>query len=527
MYPARTRPTPRASRIDTILADASRGVAERRTTGGAAVNLASVLLAAAGPAPNARALGGPRPATYRELSQVVGKVARVLSAEVDAGDRVAILAENDDAFVVAYLATLSAGGVAVPLNPVAPDAELARELEVVAPVAVLRGPDLESRHVQVPGLAPEIADIRALVATATSHEPLAPVERDHDDLAVLLFTAGTSGAPKAAMLTHGNLAANIAQVQSHPGTRRSSDDVVLGVLPFFHVYGLNVVLGVGLATGACIVPVAHFDPVGTARVVEDEAVTVVPAVPAIYASWLELPADVLPAERFATVRVAVSGAAPLPPETASAFRERFGVAVHDGYGLTETSPVVTTSAVDAAPRAGSIGAPLPGVEVRLVDADGSDVLSGDPGEIWVRGPNVFRGYWRDPEATAAVLSDDGWLRTGDVAVADDDGFLSIVDRVKDVIIVSGFNVFPIEVEDVVRAHPDVADVAVVGVADPRSGERLHAYVVPEPGHTPDVARLQAWCRERLARYKCPVSYEIVDGLPRGLSGKVLRRALRS
>jgi long-chain acyl-CoA synthetase len=527
MYPARAAPTPRASRIDTILTDAGRGVAERRTGEGAGVNLASVLLAAAGSTPDAPALRGPAPATYRELSQVAGKVARVLSADVDAGDRVAILAGNDDAFVVAYLATLAAGGVAVPLNPVAPDAEIARELEVVEPAVVLRGPGLEVSGVPATAATPVVCDVRALVAVAAKSEPLAPVERSDDDLAVLLFTAGTSGAPKAAMLSHGNLAANIAQVQSHPGTHRSGHDVVLGVLPFFHVYGLNVVLGVALAAGACVVPVAHFDPRATAQVVADESVTVVAAVPAIYASWLDLPPDVLPAERFASVRVAVSGAAPLPVEVASAFASRFGVALHDGYGLTETSPVVTTSAVDAAPRAGSIGAPLPGVEVRLVDEEGADALAGDPGEIWVRGPNVFRGYWRDPDATAAVLTRDGWLRTGDVAVADDDGFLSVVDRIKDVVIVSGFNVFPTEVEDVLRGHPDVADVAVVGVADAHSGERLHAYVVPATGRTPAPEALQAWCRERLARYKCPSAYEIVDGLPRGLAGKVLRRALRS
>jgi long-chain acyl-CoA synthetase len=490
------------------------------------VNLASFLLAAAGTTPDSPALRGPTAMTYRELAECVARHARGLAGDVAPGDRVAILAGNDDAFVVAYLAILTVGGVAVPLNPAAPDAELARGLAAVEPVLVLCGPGFDGRDLA--GFDPSRRRALSAVADAgADRDPVAPVERDDDDVAVLLFTAGTSGAPRPAMLTHGNLHANIAQVQSHPSTRRNGDDVVLGVLPFFHVYGLNVVLGVGLASGSTIVPVAHFDPVVTARVVTDEQVTVLPAVPTIFTSWVEAAPEAIPADAFASVRVAVSGAAALPPEVAEAFRRRFGVAVHDGYGLTETAPVVTTSAVDSTPRPGSIGAPLPGIEVRLVDAQGVDALAGDPGEIWVRGRNVFAGYWRDPEATAAVLDPDGWLRTGDVAVADDDGFLRLVDRIKDTIIVSGFNVFPTEVEDVIRARPDVAEVAVVGMPDERTGERVKAYVVPDAGGTPDLATVQAWCRERLARYKCPTDVEVIASLPRGLSGKVLRRGLRN
>jgi long-chain acyl-CoA synthetase len=497
-------------------------------TGERPVNLASRLLAAAAITPEHVALRGSVHLTYRELADRVGPHARALAGEVAPGERVAIIAGNDDAFVAAYLAVLTVGGVAVPLNPAAPDAELGRELAAVEPTLVLCGPGVG--HRELPGVDP--SRVRALTGPdarpdVAGAERYAPVDRDDDDLAVLLFTAGTSGAPRPAMLTHGNLRANIEQVQSHPSTRRSGDDVVLGVLPFFHIYGLNVVLGVGLASGSTVVPVAHFDPVVTARVVADERVTVLPAVPAIFQSWVETSPDAVPADTFASVRLAVSGAAPMPAEVEEGFRRRFGVAVHDGYGLTETAPVVTTSAVDTVPRAGSIGAPLPGVEVRLVDAQGVDALAGDPGEIWVRGPNVFAGYWRDPEATAAVLEPDGWLRTGDVAVADDDGFLRLVDRIKDTIIVSGFNVFPTEVEDVVRARPDVAEVAVVGIPDERTGERVKAYVVPEAGNAPGLADIQVWCRERLARYKCPVELEVVASLPRGLAGKVLRRGLRS
>ncbi|HZR14073.1 MAG TPA: AMP-binding protein [Acidimicrobiia bacterium] len=493
------------------------------------MNLASVLLGPARTAPDSVAIRAQHDVTYGDLALRAGRLARLLSDDVRTGERVALLASNDESFVVAYLATLACGAVAVPLNPSAPAPELGRELALVEPALVLRGPDVGAQLA-----APDVAAVVSRVVDVSDPagdglEPLVPVPRDDDDLAVLLFTAGTSGAPRAAMLSHGNLGANIAQLQSHPSTRRTSDDVVLGVLPFFHVYGLNVVIGVALAVGASIVPVAHFDARDTAHVVEREAVTVIAAVPTIYRSWLELPDDTVTRATFASVRLAVSGAAPLDPQLASAFHARFGVTLHDGYGLTETSPVVTTSVVGDIPRAGSIGVAIPGVDVRLVDADGTDVLVGDPGEIWVRGPNVFRGYWRDDAATAAACTDDGWLRTGDVAVADDEGSLRLVDRLRDLVIVSGFNVFPAEVEDVLGAHPDVRDVAVVGVPDPRTGERLRAYVVPERDRVTDDETLRrelaSHAHERLARYKCPDEIEVTATLPRGLSGKLLRRRL--
>ncbi|HEY5013590.1 MAG TPA: AMP-binding protein, partial [Acidimicrobiia bacterium] len=199
----------------------------------------------------------------------------------------------------------------------------------------------------------------------------------------------------------------------------------------------------------------------------------------------------------------------------------------EGYGLTEASPIVTTAAVGAQARPGSIGPPLPGVEVVLRDADGSEVLVGDPGEIWVRGPNVFAGYWQDPESTARVIDADGWLHTGDLAITDDDGWLRIVDRAKDLIIVSGFNVYPAEVEDALVEHPDVAEAAVVGVADPKSGEAVVAFVVPCEGATPTWTELIAHLRRRLARYKLPTRIEFVDELPHTFAGKVPRRALRT
>jgi long-chain acyl-CoA synthetase len=284
---------------------------------------------------------------------------------------------------------------------------------------------------------------------------------------------------------------------------------------------MNVVLGIGLSAGATILLVERFDPVSAITSIRDHGVTVVAGAPPMWTAWATL--REAPADAFAGVRLATSGASKLPEETSETMARRFGVVVAEGYGLTEASPVVTTSV--AGPRAGSIGRPLPGVEVRLVE-DGEDALLGDAGEIWVRGPNVFAGYWGDPEATAAALTPDGWLRTGDVAVADDDGNLWIVDRSKDLIIVSGFNVYPAEVEEALLEHPKIAAVAVVGVESPYSGEAVKAYVVPEPGMALEEDEVSDFCATRLARYKCPTKVMFVDELPQGIGGKVLRRQLR-
>ena len=482
------------------------------------MNLVGRLLGAGGP--EAVALLGERGATtYGELEDSVARRAGALVAEgVEPGDRVAILSPNNEAFVVAYLATLHVGAVAVPLNPSAPTEELAHELEAVSPRLGL-------------AVGRSVAELEAAGATVMSIDldqtgpgPVARAERDPDAAAVLLFTSGTAGAPKAAVLTQANLAANIAQVLDHPGLRVLRDDVMLGSLPFHHVFGLNVVLGVSLAAGATVALESRFDAGEAAEIVGRHDVTVLAGVPTMYSQWLAL--DISP-ETFGSVRLAVSGAAPLPPEVGAAFHERFGVVVHQGYGLTEAAPIVTTTALGGSePRPGSIGPPLPGVEVRVVDGDGADVLDGDPGELWVRGPNVFPGYWHDDEASARVLTPDGWLRTGDVAVVEEHGDLRLVDRAKDLIIVSGFNVYPIEVEDVLRGQPGVLDAAVVGEPSPRTGEAVVAFVAATPETTLDVAALGEQCARALARYKCPSRIEVVDELPRSVAGKLLRRELR-
>jgi len=483
------------------------------------VNLVSVLLRHAQLRPDGAALvEGDRSITYGELAaEAAATAGGLLAAGVGVGDRVGIAAANDAAFVRTYLGALWCGGVAVPINPAAPAVEHAAEMARVGARLLVCGPGAE-HLAELPG-AVLAADLPAAAPTP------GPVERADADTAVLLFTSGTAGAPRAAVLTHENLAANIGQVQTHPGLRVSPEDTGLATLPFFHVFGLNVALGVALAGGMRSVLLPQFDAATAVAVIREHAVTILAGVPTMFAALLELDDATAPADALASVRLAVAGAAELPEVVARAFRERFGVTIHEGYGLTEAAPIVSTTAVDDAPRWGSIGPPLPGVDVRLVDGDGADVAVGDPGEIWVRGPNVFAGYWDDPEATARVLV-DGWLRTGDVAVAADDGSLSLVDRMKDLIIVSGFNVYPAEVEDVLAEHPDVADVAVIGVPDARTGEAVAAFVVPRDGRpAPSLASVRDHAARRLARYKVPSRVHPVDELPRNQSGKVLRRVL--
>jgi long-chain acyl-CoA synthetase len=353
-------------------------------------------------------------------------------------------------------------------------------------------------------------------------EPVPVIEREADDLAALMFTSGTAGTPKAAMLTHGNLLTNLAQTQAHEGRDQTAADLVFGILPFSHIFGLNVVLAVTLQIGGSLLLVERFDPSTALDAINKHGVTVLSGPPALWSALASMP-EARP-EDVASVRLAVSGAAKLPNETAELVLERLGIEVKEGYGLTECSPVVTNALGTDAPT-GSVGIPVPGVEVRLVDTDGTDVLIGDTGELWVRGPNVFKGYLGDPEATARALTEDGWLRTGDLAVVDDKGYLYLVDRVKDLIIVSGFNVFPAEVEEVLIEHPRIDAVAVVGVPHPHSGEAVKAYVVVGEGaiEEDDVV---AFCAEYLPRYKCPTKVVFVDEIPRGLGGKVLRRALR-
>ncbi len=465
-----------------------------------------------------------RVTTYGTLRDQVAQMRGGLVARgVEPGDRVAIVAANNWYFVSAYLAVLGTGAIAVPLNPQSPAPEIERELRVAGVKLALVGPNGREVVGDVDSASLPGFDGGVDVADLLDGEPTPLVERAPDDVAVLLFTSGTAGAPRPAMLTHGNLTSNIDQILANPERPEGVDEVALCVLPLFHVFGLNAVLALALRLGGTVVLVERFDPHTTLEAVAEHGVTVLSGVPTMWAAWAGL-RDVKP-DAMATVRLAVSGAAALEPGVRRAVAERFGVDLTEGYGLTEASPAVTSGLGHGAPD-GSIGVPLPGVSVRLVDTAGEDALVGDPGEIWVKGPNVFPGYWQDDEATRSALTDDGWLRTGDIAVVDDDGFLSLVDRAKDVIIVSGFNVFPAEVEEVLVLHPAVEAAAVVGVPHPHSGEAVKALVVVSDGAHVDEDELIDFAGRHLARYKCPTTISFVDDLPHTVTGKVLRRALR-
>lgn len=465
--------------------------------------------------------------------QVAGLRGGFVEAGLQPGERLAIIAGNNWYFVVSYLAALGAGLVAVPLNPTNPPSAMAHELRESGAVAVVASPTARNALREIDwstlpdvrlfmGAGFEPGPLGVLLDDLLDHEPAPIVDRAPDDLAVLIFTSGTAGAPRPAMLTHANLYMNLRQVLAADEGVQVADDIVFGLLPMFHIFGLNVMLGLTLMVGARVVLVERFDPVSALESIVKHRVTTIAGPPTMWAAFAGLPG--VTGDEFESVRRAVSGAAKLPVEVAQAIEARFGLQLDEGYGLTEASPVVASPVSGSTPR-GSVGLPVPGVEVRLVDAEGDDVLVGDHGEVLVRGPNVFAGYWGDPEATERVLTEDGWLRTGDVAVVDDHGFLYLVDRAKDLIIVSGFNVFPAEVEEVLLEHPAIEACAVVGVPHPYTGEAVKAYVKARDGMSIEEDDVIDFCAEQLPHYKCPNKVWFVDDIPRGLGGKVIRRLL--
>ena len=474
-----------------------------------------------------------RPTSYGALRDQVAHVRGGLARlGVARGTRVALLCGNGRYFVDLYLATVGLGAVVVPLNPASPAPEIVAEVAAVGATVIVVEPLAANAWAQVDrSLVPSVQHVIStepggVVGANLAFDDLLAadqvpvVEVTDDDLAVLMFTSGTAGAPRAAMITHGNLLANISQLESTDGV--VAGDVVYGVLPVHHIFGLNVVLGASLAHGATVVLVQRFDPFTALETIVDRKVTVIPGAPSMWLAFSHF--DAAASDSFRGVRLALSGAAKLPEDASRRIEERFGLVVSEGYGLTEASPVVT-SAAGIPNKIGSVGKALAGIEVRVVDENGADVLEGDSGEVLVRGANVFKGYLDDPEATARVLTDDGWLRTGDIGVTDGDGYLYLVDRAKDLVIVSGFNVYPAEVEHVLLEHPDVLEAGVIGVPHPHSGEAVKAFVVLRPGSTAHEDTLIAWCRDHLARYKCPAKVMFVDELPRNASGKVLRRSL--
>jgi len=479
--------------------------------------------------------------TWAELDDRVDRAATALRGlGLAPGDRVVLQLGNIPDFPVLYCGALRAGLVAVPANTGYTGPELAHLLadsgaralvtssvQVISATEDLRAeaPALEHVLVAASSGPDRTAPLPAVLAAAAPDPAARHRPASADDLAVLLYTSGTSGRPRGAMLSHRALLANLDQCGEIRPTVVSPADVLLLAVPLSHAYGLNPGFGMVAWAGATGLLVDSFDPAGSLELMARHRVTNVPAVPAMYVRWADQPGL---AEGFASVRLALSGAAPLPPPVLARLAEA-GITVYEGYGLTETAPVLTSTLIGGEPKPGSVGRPLPGVELRLAgaepaDDDEDDGDSGDPGEIVVRGPNLFSGYWPDgaegPDA-------DGWWATGDVAYADDDGDLHLVDRRRELILVSGFNVYPAEVEAVLDGHPDVMESAVLGRPDPdRGDETVLAYVVPRPGTEPDGAALLEWAGRSLARFKLPASVVFVPELPHSTTGKVSKARLR-
>jgi long-chain acyl-CoA synthetase len=515
-------------------------------------NLAALVTAAARARPDAEAVVDERRrVTWAELAAECAEVAAGLSTQgVVAGHRVAILLANRVEFVTTYLGALGAGLVAVPLNTTSATGEIVRVLADSQPrVVVCDDGTVTGARAAVEGLADALAgadeDLRRRVVVprivvvdapvlpgeqtyadlrSTGRAPT-PSPQDPETLAVLLYTAGTSGRPRAAMLPHRALLANVEQAASLTPPPLASEDRVLGVLPLFHVYGLNAVLGQALRQRACVVLADRFDPERILDLVERERVTNVPVAPPALAAWA-VHGDLR--DRFAGVRTVLSGASTLAAEVVRRFEEATGLVVHQGYGMTEASPVVTTTLGSLGrPKPGSVGRALPGVEIRVADEHGHNTEDGDPGEIWVRGANLFVGYWPDGHGGPGP---QGWYATGDVGYLDPGGDLFLVDRLQEIVIVSGFNVYPVEIEEAIAEVEGVEEVAVVGVADEEGTERVVAYVVADPDAWIPAERLvqdvSAHCERRLAPFKRPRDVRVVDELPHSVSGKVAQGRLR-
>ncbi|HMM96292.1 long-chain-fatty-acid--CoA ligase [Phycicoccus sp.] len=504
--------------------------------------------------------------TYAELGDRVARAAQALRGlGVAAGDRVALVLPNCPQHVVAFYAVLRLGAVVVEHNPLYTPEELQVQLadhgatvavvwdkavptveQVAAQTAVrtivavdltsalprlkrllLRLPVPSARATRAAMSAPAPGHPRweALVDAATPLEPTWP-RPAHTDVALLQYTGGTTGTPKGAILTHRNLLANALQGRAWVPGLVDGEETIYAVLPLFHAYGLTLCLTFAMGIGARLVLFPRFDVDQLLEAMRRQPATFLPAVPPIYQQLATAARD--RGVSLRSIRCGISGAMALPPETVELWEEVSGGLLVEGYGMTEASPIALGNPVSADRRPGTVGVPFPSTEMRVVDPEQPDVdrPQGERGELLVRGPQVFSGYWNQPEETARVLLPGGWLRTGDVVVVDEDHFVTIVDRIKELIITGGFNVYPSEVEAALRTVPGVADAAAVGLPLDGGGEEVVAAVVAAPGVDLDPDAVRQASREHLAAYKVPRRVVLVDELPRSLIGKVLHRQVR-
>jgi long-chain acyl-CoA synthetase len=491
---------------------------------------------------------GPQRLTYAQLDAAANQVANLLVTRgIRPGDKVALSCPNLPYFPVVYYGILKAGAVVVPLNVLLKGREVAYHLndsdakayfcfQGTAELPI--GAEGHAGFTEVdgaehffvitadPAAASPIEGTETLGAALQGMSPVfEPVLLPETDPAVILYTSGTTGQAKGAELSHSNLLLN-ALTCNRLFNSRPAVDTHLAVLPLFHSFGSTVNMNAGFATASTLVLLPRFDAAAAVKLLESEDITFFAGVPTMYWGLLNALSDGVDVDRIArNLRVAVAGGSSLPVEIIKAVKQRFGVQILEGYGLSETSPVATFSDPDRDPRPGSIGVPIWGVELKLIDGSWNTIEGPDEiGEIAIRGHNIMRGYYNRPEATAEVMN-NGWFRSGDLGKRDKDGFYYIVDRAKDMIIRGGYNVYPREVEEVLMTHEAVSLAAVIGVPHPTLGEEVKAYIIPQDGATVTEEEMVAWSREQMAGFKYPRMVTFVDSLPMTATGKLLKRAL--
>jgi long-chain acyl-CoA synthetase len=466
--------------------------------------------------------------SYADLEDGARRVASLLAEKgVGPGDRVGLVLPNVPAFPVIFYGAVMAGAVVVPMNPLLKGREVKYYLDDSGASIVFAWKDMAEEagkgaaEVGIECVNVDPADFSDLLA---QYEPATEViDRDDEDLVVLLYTSGTTGQPKGAELTHHNMITNAA-TSAETLIELTENDVVMGCLPLFHVFGLTCGLNAAVLKGSCLTLIPRFDAGKALQVVGRDRVTVFEGVPTMYAGMLH--SEGADAADMSSLRTCISGGSAMPVEVMKSFEKAFDCIVLEGYGLSETSPVASFNRPGHERKPGSIGLPVRGVEMKLVDDEGNDTAEGEVGEIAIRGENVMKGYWGREEATAEAIR-DGWFLSGDMATRDDDGYYFIVDRKKDLIIRGGYNVYPREVEEALYEHQDVAEVAVIGIPHDSLGEEVGAAVALKPGAAVTEEELKAFAKERLAAYKYPRAVWLVQALPKGPTGKILRREVEA
>jgi long-chain acyl-CoA synthetase len=464
--------------------------------------------------------------SYAALDLAASQAAQFLSAKsVEPGDRVAIMLPNVASFPICYYGALRCGAAVVPMNVLLKEREVAFHLGDCGAKVLLAwhqagaAADAGARRT---GTECVLVEPRGFTGVLDGLPPADDVaERRSDDTAVLLYTSGTTGTPKGAELTHDNLIRNARLTVGLFGLDQRS--VTLGALPLFHAFGQTCGLNATISVGGCLSLITRFDGGRALELLERDRVSVFQGVPTMYAAMLHHPrADDID---VSALEVCVSGGAALPVEVMRGFEQKFHCQILEAYGLSETSPVASSNRRDRDRKAGSIGLPVDGVEMRVIAESGDEAPTGDVGEVTIRGHNVMKGYWGRPEATAAAIDSDGWFKTGDLARVDEDGDFFIVDRKKDLIIRGGYNVYPREVEEILYEHPDVRQAAVIGIPHAMLGEEVAAAIVLNPGAHSTPAELRDFVKQRIAAYKYPRHVWLVDELPVGPTGKILKRAI--